>query len=108
MLGKEGKVFWNRDEPQTHAEQLQQLRMHSAARLARVRNRFGSVNSRSSAWLLSWSARQLGLAARYHYNISIPRFLALPKPFLPLFLPSEVSMIPNRQRHIGSGVYFDK
>ena len=30
-----------------------------------------------SAWQLSWSARQPGLVTRYHYNISIPRFLTL-------------------------------
>ena len=33
---------------------------------------------------------RLGLSAQYHYNISIPRFLALSKPFLPLLLPSEL------------------
>ena len=68
----------------------------------------GSVKSRGSAWRLSWSARQLDLAARYHYNISNSRILAISKPFLPLVLPFEVSMVPNRQRKIGLGVYFDK
>ena len=70
--------------------------------------RLGSVKSRGSPWQLNWSARQLGLAARYHYNILIPRFFVLPKSFLPLVLPSEVSMVPNRQRQIVLGVYFDK
>ena len=45
----------------------------TATRL-RQNPRLGSVKSRSSAWLLNWSARQLGLVNRYHYNISIPRF----------------------------------
>ena len=58
--------------------------------------RLGTVNFRSSIWRLSWSAQQLGLVTRYHYNISILRILTLLKPFLPLVLPSEVSMIPKR------------
>ena len=79
----------------------------TAARL-RQTPRLSFVKSHGSTWWLDWSAQQLGLAARYHYNISIPWFLALSKPFLPLVLPSEVSMVPNRQRQIVLGVYFDK
>ena len=109
LLGKEGKVFGiGSSRRRTPNSSSSFARVHSAAQLAHVRNRLGSVNSSSSAWQLSWSARQLDLSAQYHYNISIPRFLALPKPFLPLVLPSEVSMVPNRQRQIGSRVYFGK
>ena len=76
----------------------------TAARL-RQNPRLGSVKSRSSAWRLNWSALQLGLVNRYHYNISIPRFLTLPKPFLPLILPSEVSMawLLNVKDRLGRG-----
>ena len=95
--GKEGKVFGiGSSRRRTPSSFGSFARVHSAGRLARVRNRLGSVNSRSSTWRLSWPARQLGLAARYPYNILIPRFLALPKPFLLLVLPSEVSMVPKR------------
>ena len=94
LSGKEGKVFGigssRKRTPNSFA------RVHSAARLARVQNRLGSINSRILAWRLSWSARQLGLSAQYHYKISILRYLALSKPFLPLVLPSEVNMVPNR------------
>ena len=109
LSGKEGEVFGiGSSRRRTPNSSGSFARVHSAARLERVRNRLGSVNSRSSTWWLIWSARHLGLAARYHYNISIPWFLALPKPFLPLVLLSEVSMVPNHQRQIGSKVYFDK
>ena len=81
--GKEGKVFGiGSSRRRTPNSSGSFARIHSEGRLARVWNRLGSVNSRSSTWRLSWLVRQLGLAARYHYNISIPRFLALPKPFL--------------------------
>ena len=94
--GKEGKVFGiGSSRRRTPSSFGSFARVHSAGRLARVRNRLGSVNSRSSTWRLSWPAQQLGLAARYHYNILIPRFLALPKLFLPFVLPSEVSMVPK-------------
>ena len=97
LSGKEGKVFGiGSSRRRTPSSFGSFTCVHSAGRLARVRNRLGSVNSRSSTWRLSWPARQLGLAARYHYNISIPRFLALPKLFLPLVLPSKVSIVPKR------------
>ena len=109
LSGKEGEVFGiGSSRRRTPNSSGSFARVHSAARLARVWNQLGSVNSHSSAWWLSWSARQLDLSAQYHYNISIPRFLALLKLFLPLVLSSEASMVPNRQRQIGSGVYFDK
>ena len=61
-----------------------------------------------SATRLGGLIGRLDLSARYHYNISIPRFLALLKPFLPLVFLYEVSMVPIRQRQIVLGVYFDK
>ena len=83
--GKEGKVFGiGSSRRRTPNSSGSFVRVHSAGQLARVRNRLSSVNSRSWTWRLSWPAWQLGLAARYHHNISIPRFLALPKLFLPL------------------------
>ena len=97
LSGKEGKVFGIGSScRRTPSSSGSFARVHSAGRLARVRTRFGSVNYRSSTWRLSWPARQLGLAARYHYNISIPRFLTLSTLFLPLVLPSEVSIVPKR------------
>ena len=97
LSGKEGKVFGLGSSCRRTPNSFGSFtRVHSAGRLARVRNRLGSVNSRSSTWRLSWPVRQRGLAERYHYNISIPRFLALTKLFLPLVLPSEVSMVPKR------------
>ena len=77
---KEGEVFGiGSSRRRTPNSSDSFARVHSAARLARVWNRLDSVNSRSSVWRLSWSTRQLGLSARYHYNILIPRFSALPK-----------------------------
>ena len=97
LSGKEGEVFGIRlSRRRTPNSSGSFARVHSAGWLARVRNRLGSINSRSSTWRLSWPARQLGLAARYLYNISISRFLALPKLFLPTVLPSEVSMVLKR------------
>ena len=96
LLGKEGEVFgFVSSRMRTPNSSGSFARVHSAARLACIWNRLGSINFRSSAWRLSWSAWKLGLSARYHYNISIPRFLALPNSFLILVLPSEVSMVPN-------------
>ena len=48
-----------------------------------------SAPSIPATWLDGLAGR-LGLSARYHYNISIPRFLALPKLLFPLILQSEV------------------
>ena len=94
--GKEDKVFGiGSSRRRTPSNSGSFARVHSVGLLARVRNRLGSDNSRNSTWWLSWPAGQLGLAARYHYNISIPRFLALPKLFLSLVLPSKVSMVPK-------------
>ena len=96
LSGKEGKVFGIRLSRRCTPNSSSSFsRIHCAAPLARVWNRLGSVNSRSSTWRLSWLARQLGLGTRYHYNISILRFLALLKLFLSLVLPSEVNMVPK-------------
>ena len=93
-----------------HGTNASPVRLRAAALVSAPHacSQLGSIKPRGSAWRLNWSARKLGLAARYHYNISIPRFSVLSKPFLPLVLPSEVNMVPNRQRQILLGVYFDK
>ena len=102
--GKEGKVFGiGLSRRRTPSSSGIFARVHSASRLARVRNRLGSVNSRSSTWRLSWPARQLGLVTRYHYNILIPMFLALSEPFLPLvYHPRSVWSI-NVKDSLGRG-----
>ena len=82
-----GRVFIGDPTPHTNVQ-----------RILRLCTRNGSaptcIKRLDSIVLRCW----LGLSTRYHYNISIPRFSALPKLFLPLFLPFEVSMVPNCQR----------
>ena len=83
LSGKKGKVFGiessRRHTPNSSGSFA---RVHSAAWIAHVRNWRGSINSRSSAWRLSWSARQLDLSAclinsmRFIGRVCYERFLS--------------------------------